>query len=147
MTSDEIRAILSPYKYELLVFAIVFVLPIVFLISTKLKKFQSFILIYCIWMMHRWEGFETVSFFYTIMKGSQYSLSIHHVDLLIPVVFLACIVNKSLVGRLSLPGMGLFLFFVFFISQFFTGHGAHPDLRIRMLFSIFAHLRMILFYI
>ena len=135
-----------PYKYEMLVFALLFVIPLVFFTSVKFEKFQSVILCYCIWMMHRWEGFETVSFFYTRMKGSQYSISIHHVDLLIPAVFFACVLNKSLYERLKLPGLGLLIFIIFFMSQFFTGYGAHPDLRIRMTFSIFAHLRMLLFF-
>jgi hypothetical protein len=139
-------SVFRPYKYELLIFALVFIVPMVFLLSLKFKKFQSFILVYCIWMMHRFESFETVSFFYETFKGSQYSISIHHVDILLPAVFFACIFNKQLSGRIRLPSFGLLLFFIFFFSQFLTGDGAPPQLWIRKTFSIFAHLRMLFFY-
>ena len=73
-------------------------------------------------------------------------MSIHHVDLLIPAVFFACLINKSLAGRIKAPTLGLFLFIIFFISQFFTGFGAPDELWIRSWFSIWAHFRMILFF-
>ena len=110
---EKLLVIFRPYKYELLIFALFFLTPLVSLISTKFKKFQSFILIYCIWMMHRWEGFETVTFFYTRMRGSQYGISIHHVDIFIPAIFFACVLNRSLAGRIKLPGLDYF-YSVFF---------------------------------
>ncbi len=145
---ETLQALLRPYKYELLIVALFFVVPTIFLISIKFRKFQCLILGYCIWMMHRFESFETVSFFYLSgFKGSQYSMSIHHVDLLMPAIFFACIINKDLKGKLHIPKVGLTLFLVFFFSQFFTGHGADDRLWIRSWFSIFAHLRMILFFV
>ena len=145
---ETLQALLRPYKYELLIVALFVVVPIVFLASIKFRKFQCLILGYCIWMMHRFESFETVSFFYISgFKGSQYSMSIHHVDLLMPAIFFACLINKDLKGKLQIPRVGLTLFLIFFFSQFFTGHGADDRLWIRSWFSIFAHLRMLLFFV
>ena len=112
---------LRPYKYELLIFALFFVVPLVFLLCIKSKKLQILITFYCIWMMHRWEGFETVSFFYRPFMGSQYSMSIHHVDLLIPAVFFACLINKSLAGRIKAPTLGLFYLLSFLSPNFLLG--------------------------
>jgi hypothetical protein len=138
---------LRPYKYELLIFALTFLMPLVFAISLRLKKFQSFIIYYCLWMMHRYEGFETITFFFTPgMKGSQYGMSIHHVDLLMSMVFLACLVSGDLRNRFKFLPSGFLIFLFAWLMTFFSGEGISSDLWIRSWFSIWAHLRMIFFF-
>ena len=139
--------ILRPYKYETLLAAIIFVLPTLFLLSIQFKKIQSFIIYYCLWMMHRNPGFETVTFFFTEgMKGSQYGMSIHHVDLMMMVVFFACLASGDLRDRFKLFPAGCLIFFVFWVSSLFTGESFFAQYWIRSWFAIWAHLRMFLFY-
>ena len=80
------------------------------------------------------------------MRGSQYGMSIHHVDLMLLMVFLACLANGELRARFKLLPAGILIFLIFWLASFLTGESIFAQYWIRSWFSIWAHLRMILFF-
>ena len=137
---------LRPYKYETLLFAVSFILPLVLLISLRFQAFQSAVLSYSLFVMHRFESFETVSFYFTQFKGTQYSMSIHHVDLFLPVLLLANILNGRLKDKWNFFPPGIVIFILATLLPAFSMIKVPSELLIRSWFSIWANIRMLLFF-
>ena len=97
-------------------------------------------------MTHRYETFETISFGYEKIKGTQYANSIHMSDLLCFALVVVNISKGKLKGRLQKIPSGMIFLTISFLTASFSIFNSEVELINRSFFAISANLRMLLFY-